>query len=232
MAGNFYDGTDAEFYSGSAHFSTQIGLEPVQYGLTAAQATAYAGLNTAYADLYNEAVNPVTRTRGVVAAKNAAKKAARADAIRLAAIIKATSTVTDQMLIDLGLNVRKQPTPIPPPTEIPNVDVERVDGNVVTLRVHGEGSLRAKPPHVVAAGVFTHVGAEPPADPLQWQYRGVATRTKFVVDFPESATALTVWITAAWQNAKGEAGPGCDPMQVNLPATPVMPDANKLKLAA
>src|SRR4051812_34928506 len=77
MARSFYLGTDAELYTGSESFSTKITATPTAYGLVAAQATAYAAKNTAYAAAYVEAVDPETRTKGKVEAKNEAKRQLR-----------------------------------------------------------------------------------------------------------------------------------------------------------
>jgi hypothetical protein len=86
MARSFYLGTDGELYTGSENFSTKISAAPTDYGLVAAQATAYAALNTAYAAAYLAAVDPETRTKGNVAAKNQAKVNLKAMASDLAKI--------------------------------------------------------------------------------------------------------------------------------------------------
>lgn len=113
MDRSFFYGTDAEIAAGSANFSTRITATPAAYGLVAAQATAYAAVNAAYQTAYTTAITPATRTKGAVAAKNDAKDALRAMASDLAKIIDGTPTVTDQQKIDLGLAIRKTPTPNP-----------------------------------------------------------------------------------------------------------------------
>src|SRR5689334_20139871 len=115
MAGNFYVGADARILTGSANFSTLITGAPTTYGLVAAQATAYAALNTAYAAAYDAAKDPGTRTTVTVAAKDQARRSLVASAKQLAAIVRSTASVTDSQLLELGLSRRSAPTPIPPP---------------------------------------------------------------------------------------------------------------------
>jgi hypothetical protein len=114
MGKSFFLGTYAEVYTGSAAFSTQITATPTAFGLVAAQATAYAALNDAYATAYLAAQDPSTRTKGQTAAKKTAKQNLIVMASNLAKIIQGTPTVTDQQKIDLGISVRATPTPIGP----------------------------------------------------------------------------------------------------------------------
>lgn len=218
MARSFYLGTDAELYTGSQNFSTKISASPTTYGLVAAQATAYAALNSAYAAAYLEAIDPETRTKGKVATKNQAKVNLKAMAADLAKIIDGTSTVTDEQKIDLGLNVRAQPAPIPAPSEAPNLDLVERYGTTVGIRLHdGTGSRRGKPAGVQGASVFSYVGATPPADVGDWKFEGNTTRTRFVVQFDAALPPGTVtWLTAFWYNPRALSGPGCTPVSAIL----------------
>ena len=115
MARSFFTGDDAQLYTGSAAFAAQITATPTAFGLQASDASAYAALNTAYASAYMAAANPETRTKGTIAARNSARDSLRLKASDLAKIIDGTSTVTDQQKLDLGLSVRKVPSPVPAP---------------------------------------------------------------------------------------------------------------------
>src|SRR5687767_11666256 len=95
MGRSFFLGTDAELYTGSKAFSSQITATPTAFGLTAANASAYAALNSAYEAAYLAANNAETRTKGAVQAKRDAKIALKAMASDLAKIIDGTATVTD-----------------------------------------------------------------------------------------------------------------------------------------
>jgi hypothetical protein len=193
--------------------------------LFAAQATAYAANNTAYATAYVEATDPVTRTKGKVEAKNQAKRELRLMAADLAKIIDGTPTVTNEQKIDLGLNVRATPTPIPPPLDAPDIDIVSARGNTVTLKLHDSTSStrRGRPPGVSGASVFSFVGAAAPTEDGEWKFEGNTTRTTTEVTFPAAVTpGAKVWFTAFWYNPRAQCGPAATPVTTYLPGGSAM----------
>lgn len=134
MGKSFFLGTDAELYAGSAAFSAQITATPTSFGLVAAQATAYAALNAAYATAYLAATNPLTRTKGAIEGKDAAKASLKIMASDLAKIIDGTATVTDQQKANLGLSVRATPTPRPAPGMPTDFRVELFQNGSIGLK--------------------------------------------------------------------------------------------------
>jgi hypothetical protein len=183
MAKNFFNGSDAELNAGTQNFSTKISATPTAYGLSASQATAYAALSTAFTAAYTTAITPETRTRGTVAAKNAAKIPLKVMAGDLAKIINATPSVTNQQKIDLGLHVRAVPTPIPQPAVPPVLEVTNRIGTVVTIRLHDGTAKRAKPTGVQGARIYSFVGATPPGDINDWnlEWRELDTRSRCMI---------------------------------------------------
>jgi hypothetical protein len=115
MARSFFTGKDAQLYTGSNAFSSQISAMPQAFGLVEAQATAYAALNADFSAKWLAATNEETRTKAAIVAKNTAARNLRLAAADLAKIIDGTPTVTDAQKTDLGLNVRKVPSPMPAP---------------------------------------------------------------------------------------------------------------------
>jgi hypothetical protein len=112
MNRSFFTSTkDSVLATGSANFSLKISATPTAYGLVAAQATAYAALNTTFQTSYVTATTPATRTKSTVAAKDAARIPLRQMASDLAKIIDGTPTVTNSQKIDLGISIRVTPTP-------------------------------------------------------------------------------------------------------------------------
>src|SRR2546429_6204423 len=77
MGKSFFWGKDSELYISSNVFATQILATPTAFGLTAAQATAYGNLNTTWRTKYEIANTPETRTKGAIAAKDAAREQLR-----------------------------------------------------------------------------------------------------------------------------------------------------------
>jgi hypothetical protein len=214
MPKDFLPSKDAELLSWSSGFSSKITATPTAYGLVAAQATAYAALNTAFSTAYATAINPPTRTVGTVAAKNDAKTPLRAMARELARIIQAYPSLTNQQRVDLGLTVRDEPSPINPPEESPVLEVVSAFGRTLKVRLHAvDTTRRGKPAGVAGASVFTYVGDAPPADISAWKFEGSTTRTMFDVEFaPTVPAGSCVWLTAFWYSPRAMSGPACTPI--------------------
>lgn len=165
--------TDEGLLAWSVNFSTKITATPTAFGLTAAQATAYAAVHTAYSTAL-AACDPSLRNKTATAAKNTAKAALKLAARQMGSIVEGTPTVTDAQKISLGLNVRRTPVPIPAPSSSPGLDIVAVAGWTVNIHLHDTASSakRGKPPGVIGAAVFSYVGALPPADIGAWQFEG------------------------------------------------------------
>ncbi len=219
MSKVFYSGTDAALLAGAANFSTLITATPVPLGLTAAQATAFAALNTAFAAAYATAINPVTRTKVTVAAKDAARALLVANTRLLANIVYSTAGVTNAQKLSLGLRLKAPPTPVPQPGSAPLVDFISTVARTVKVRVHdGAPPKRAKPAGVKSATVFSFVGPTAPPSVDGWKYEGVSNKSVFDIVFPDTvANGALIWVAAVWNNAKNQSGPPSDPVSINIP---------------
>jgi hypothetical protein len=219
MSKVFYSGTDGALLEGAANFSTLITAGPGPLGLTAAQATAYATLNTTFASAYATSSNPVTRTKVTVAAKDTARAALVANTRLLANIVYSTPGVTNAQKLSLGLRLKAPPTPVPQPSSAPLVDFISTVARTVKVRVHdGTTPKRAKPPGVKSATVFSFVGPTAPATVAGWKYEGVSNKSVFDIVFPDTvANGALIWISAVWNNAKNQSGPPSDPVSINIP---------------
>src|SRR5438105_1288066 len=102
----------------SANFSTRITATPTTFGLVAADATAYATLNTAFVAAYDAVMTARSageRSKSLTAAKDSAKAALLTSARSLYGRVQANAAVTDANKELLGITVRAQPSPIPAP---------------------------------------------------------------------------------------------------------------------
>jgi len=219
MARNFYFGKDADIVAGSANFSTLITANPTTFGLVAAQATAFAALNTTLQSAYAAAINPSTRTPVTVAAKDQAIANMRGNATMLAKIISSTASVTNAQLVSLGLLPRPARTPVPAPADAPVIDIVSVSGNTVKIRLHAadDSTKRGKPDGVDGAVVFSFVGASAPTDESAWTNEGITSKTVVDVAFPSTvAGGSKVWFTAFWFNARKQNGPAANPVSTNV----------------
>lgn len=215
MATNFIPDREADLVTWSTNFDTLITAAPTTYGLTAAQATAYATKHSAFVAAYQTASDPATRSPSNIVAKDTAKLALVAEARMLARIVQATPSVTAQQKSDLGLTVRDaEPSPIPPPAVAPGIVIVSVSGHTVRVRLQDVSAPtnRGKPAGVSGATVLSYVGDAPPADAGDWKFEGNTGRTVFDVEFPPAVAAGSkVWLTAFWFNPRKQSGPAATP---------------------
>jgi hypothetical protein len=132
----------------------------------------------------------------------------------------ATPTLTDAQRSELGLSPRDvEPSPIPVPAHSPILAISSISGNLVSGRLSDatDSANRGRPLGVHDAIIYTAIGDTPPASLLAWNIQGTTTRVKFSVQFPtELAPGTKVFVTAAWRNPVGEAGPVAQPVPLNL----------------
>ena len=194
MGRSFYYGTDAQLFAGSASFATKISANPTSYGLTAPQATAYQTLNDLYAASYLAALDPETRTKPKVQAKNDARNLLVLKAAELAKIVEATITVTNEQKLDLGLSVRGIPQPV--------TELGMPTNMKVSLEATGAVTLRWKCVSPRATGmvyqVFRRIGDGP------FEYLGGAGEKKFTDStLPMGSSQVTYQIQAVRSTASG-----------------------------
>jgi len=218
MSGStYFPSTDAGLLAWSANFSSLISASPLVYGLSAPLAAAYAALHTAYADALTESTNPITRTKGKVEAKNLCRTNLKNQARLLVSIIQGQAGVSNEQKIDLGITVRREPAPIPAPSEAPDIDIVSVSGSTVRIKVHdSEVTRRGLPPGVAGVTYFSFVGEEAPTSESGWDFQGNSTRTIVDIDFPGAAPGAKVWFTAFWRNPRDESGPAATPIGTNI----------------
>ncbi len=221
MATNYLPSREADLAAWSTNFNAKIVASPETYGLNALLAAGYTPLHTAYLAAYQAAQDNDTRTPSLIVTKRDAKAALTAKARELAMIVQAYPGTTDTMRSDLGLTVPDvEPTPVPPPSVAPGMDIVSVAGRTVRIRLHDPGSQssRSKPAGVKGASIYTYVGASAPSDIESWKYEGSTTKLVIDVEFPPTIEpGATVWFTAYWTNGKFESGPPCQPLSTNVP---------------
>lgn len=214
-----FPSTDTGLLAWSTNFKDLITATPTAYGLVAGDATAYTAVHTAYATAL-AACDPAQRNKAAVVAKNAARTTLKNSATLLANKVYSTASVTDAQKTELGIPPRALPTPIPPPTTSPVIEVISTTGWTVRIRLRAaDGARRGKPPGTVGASIFSYVGEAPPADISKWNFEGSAGRvTKIDIPFATTLAAGTkVWLTAFWFSGRKIAGPACAPLSANLP---------------
>jgi hypothetical protein len=211
---SFFPSTDAALLGWATNFSTRLSAAPTTFNVTAAQCTAFATLVTAYSTALAGCEKSV-RSKASVVTKNEARDAMKASAKLLANCVYGSATVTDAQKLQLGLNVRATPTPIPAPTAAPKLTIAEQHGWTFKLALRDAEPLsrKAKPTGVQGANVFSFVGPTPPTDIAAWKFEGGTTKNivDCVVD-SSLAPGTLVWFTAFWFNPRMQSGPACPPI--------------------
>jgi hypothetical protein len=197
MARSFFTGNDAQLYTGSNAFSSQISATPQAFGLVESQAVSYAALNADFSAKWLAATNEETRTKAAIVAKNTAARNLRLAAADLAKIIDGTATVTDAQKTALGLNVRKVPSPMPAPGTAYGFKVKLMgDGSIETRwkcnNPRGsQGTVYQIFRRLGAVGTFEYLG-------------GVGDKKYHDTTIPAGTATLTYKIQAVRSTAVGD----------------------------
>ena len=222
---DFLPARDADLLNWSRNFDQQINTPPGPgaFGISALQAAQYTVLHDAFAAGYANATNANLNSKAAIGAKNSAKKALKAEARKLARIVQATPSVTNDQRGKLGLTIADpHMTAIARPADPPIVSVLRSLGCIVRIRLRDKSSpdRLGRPPGTAGAVIMSYTAqpqGEPremkaPANMANWTFRGIATRRYFDVNFDADVPAgAKVWITAMWFNTRG---------QLSTPSTP------------
>ncbi|HEY7116316.1 MAG TPA: hypothetical protein VH475_07010 [Tepidisphaeraceae bacterium] len=232
MPKGFLPNADAALLAWSANFSARLSESGASYGISPEEAADYAAKHAAYADAFEAAANPGTRSRSDTVRKNEARAALRGAAGNLASIIKGQPTVTDAGRILLGLVPRPagRAALIGRPAAAPFLAVLAVSGRSVRLRLSDADSARTgKPAGVLGAMLFSYtapaaagppaptVEGLPPADLQAWRFEGHTTRTTIELAFPSDlAPGSQVWLTARWLSPRLQSGPIATPVSTHL----------------
>jgi hypothetical protein len=216
----FLPNREAELVTWSGLFSSGITTLNTAVGISPAQATAYAALNTTWVAKYNATQDESTNSTAARIEKDLAKKELIANARLLAGIIQKFPGTTDAQRAQLNLSIKDvEPTPVPIPGQA-QLMVKGVEGNTVKVRVidPANPTKRGRPAGVQGVHVYTHVGETYPAELSLYQFQGAVTRAFFNVEFPveAAATAAKVWIVVAYYNPRGEEGQASIPVFANL----------------
>jgi hypothetical protein len=215
---SYVPSTVAGKYEWATNLSTRTTATPTAYGLTALQAAAFAAVYGDYATAYAAAAAPVTRTRAAVTQREQQQTLMLRAARSLVSVIEGYPELTDAQRVELGLTIRKRPSPVPVPDSSPRIDIVSREGTSVKIRLHdATGSRRGRPAGVDGAAVFSFVGNDSPVDITDWKFEGNTTKTEYTVYFAANLPPGTVvWFTAFWFNPRAESGPACAPVSAIL----------------
>lgn len=214
---------DSRLVSFSTNFNDRINLSASTYDLSPLQASTYAGYHDAFVAAYHALVaarESGVRSESLTATKDAAKQSLLGYARQLYAHVRLSQTVPEAAKIELGVRVRRAPSPRPVPGSAPGLTVVSVDGCVLRVRLSDPAHPTHKrlPDGVNGAVLMSYVGGEtPPASPGDYDLHGATSRSTLDVIFPITlAPGTRVWLTAAWFNDRKQFGPACNPVGATI----------------
>ncbi len=192
------------------NFATLVVAAPATYGLTAGDATQIDEAVQEFATKYDLAVNPVSRTKAAIIAKDNAKTQLKAIVRGYAMMIKSNRAVSDESKANLRLTpydlIR---TAVPAPQTHPIITVVSFGVRQHELRVADETTPqnRLKPPGVVGLQLFCRIAEIPPATPMTSDFMTLLTRSAMTVNFQQADVGKTAYYFGRWQTAAGLVGP-------------------------
>jgi hypothetical protein len=229
MAADYLPHRQLDLLTWSSNFSAHLNSSPGNFGVAAAQAANYALKHQAFANAIQVIESPSTRTPVAITDKNIAKRELENAARELAQIIQNTPGMDNQKRVVLGLSLHRESRrhsdgnslAAPSTSHVaqrPRLFVRAVAGRQVRLRLSDRSSTRrGRPIDAAGAMIFSFVGQFPPAAIGEWKFEGLATRNTRDVWIPSSVpNGSTIWFSACWYNARGQAGATCNPVHTNI----------------
>lgn len=217
MAANYIPATDAGLDSWGANFASLITAAPATYGLDAVAALAIQNAQDTYhaAFLVGGSTNrvpnnPTTYSPTTVAAKDAAKIAARSLFRAYASQIRLNPGVTNGDKIALGLNLPNNvPSPIPAPTSFPLLTF--LSGTALAHQFSYKDSDtpvgKAKAPGAVQMQLYGNTSPTVVTDPAALLLHDVVTKSPFLVLWDSSDGGKIAYYAARWVTRRGLVGP-------------------------
>ena len=220
MSTHYLPTREAELYNWGRNLQSLVAVSPAEWGLTGEEWIAYEPFAQAWEAAYVRAVEPTTRTRPTIEAKDVAKRAFLAQTRKIVRIMQASPVMTDAKRRQLAITVRDvDPTPVPVPTVSPTVVIEGVRGRGVSIRLIDaeDPTRRARPAGVDGAMIYTFAGETPPTTIVGWESRGATGRTSATLQFDAGVPGGgKVWVTAAWFNRRLQTSPLATPQGTHL----------------
>lgn len=207
---------DAAFDAFQGNFITVVTANAMTWNIMATALALLTPLQAAWAAAYAIAKVKANRSISNIGTKNQARANYKA-ALRLfiKSNIYANTAMSDGDIIQCGLKpYDRTRTPIPVPTMLPIVNLQRAPGNFFTVRYYRlddeTGAIRRGKPDKVAKIEFAYNLGMQPVDPAGCTYHNVSTKGPIRVEVPAAMHGQTVWFYARWKNVYDAAGPWTD----------------------
>jgi hypothetical protein len=210
MGNDVLPGNDAQFEIFQAHFITTLTKSPAKFGVTAEDVAALAAAQKGWSVAYPAHLKAQQDAQAATQTKNTVRGSFEAVLRMAAQKVSATAGADNSLRAAAGLPVRVETrTVVGAPVSRPIGRLEASGSRTLVLHFTDEATPNrlAKPAGVRGAEIFYFVGAEAPADPDDYTFLALDTRTPYTHEHEPADVGKLVHYVLRWQNTKGETGP-------------------------
>jgi hypothetical protein len=202
-------------------FSAGIAADPGKYGVSAADATAISNAVNDFDATYAIAMDPATRTKVSVAAKDDARTSAEQICRQFATLIKHNAGISDPDKIAIGVRpVNPDRNPIEVPETSPLLNIIGATPGAQTVRYADTNTpdSGAKPFGATSLQLFVAIADDAVDDPDLASFHGSFTRNPVAVAFDASDDGKMATYFARWSSRRGDVGPWSLPVAMRIAA--------------
>jgi hypothetical protein len=211
MKKDYIPAGEAAFNAWQANFVTRTQAGGAGWGLLPADIAALVAEQALYIPAY--------AAGNIEADPSPSERQAKRDAQRLytqfirnfvKTKLNINTAVTNADREALGLTVYDtERTPTPPPAFAPQVVVDKILHLVHRLRITNPNTpeSQAKPADAVGMRVYIYIGTVAPASIFDYEFKGIATRHLYTVEFTAADIGKRAWYIALYEGMRGQKGP-------------------------
>ncbi|MDR2824192.1 MAG: hypothetical protein LBB41_03210 [Prevotellaceae bacterium] len=209
-----FKSSDANFNVFQMNLAKYFSLTHTEFTMSVDEGKKVAALSNKWSEVYAKIINPSTKTKITVLAKNDARKELVAFLrVMVNKYIQSNNAIIDEIRKELGLTVKdKVRTPVPVPTGIPFLTIDFSKSRIHSVffgtsdPTGKEKVSRRKPKGVKGCKIAYKIGLPEPTSTNELNFSVLGTNSPSVLDFNFEQVGLTVFYSACWFNEKGETG--------------------------
>ncbi|GHU28183.1 hypothetical protein FACS1894172_06310 [Spirochaetia bacterium] len=210
---------EAEFLKWVQNISSLCTANKVLWNFPDAELTEFSNTVAEFAAIYATAIGP-TASKADILEKNK-KKAVLKERVRKfkRRFIDPSIVITDPDRERLKLPITdKKPTPVPPPSTVPDMKFSLPGPRRVDLHFKDFGSdRRAKPKGAIGAVIKYAILPTAPVNQSQLGNSLFTGKSPYHFEFLEEDRSKTVYFAICWQNGKGDQGPWSEIQKAIIP---------------
>jgi hypothetical protein len=211
---------DADFNLLQDNIYVTVSINATKWLIPEQSITAFDNERGRWNSAYSKYTDPSKRTPGVTQEKNDARKDYEA-VLRpfIQGQLMHNPKVTDADRRNMGLPVHdRTPTPAPPPSSRPELEVAFPQIARHTLQVRdSETKSAGKPAHVIGFEIWRRVGGSNEPTYEEMQLVELATHSPHTLAYPSTERGQMIWYALRWVNSRGEKGPWSEIVSAVIP---------------